>query len=497
MKNSNIKNNNSNLKSKAYNLSDWYDSSTMSYFEDIFDEIYEQEDGKVKSDNVRNAIYTLNENIPLKSIDNKYYGIHSDFIEDSDQTILLIGKREFNNLDISSFSSFTESDIYFYNTNKNENLNNDKDLKISFVAGNNPDLFDDSPYIETATTHDMNGSASLSFNIINKDKINIKSVDGILINNIKIPDFESNDKIYLFVDDINPDEIITLRWDSISKTMSGSSYGSASNPLNFEGSLYVNGTSLEFTDNRKSNVSIGNLKSGLSFNNYSSSELLKRILYTYLPPTCRLKAIDSLFVKSGLINYVEVGTKANEIGIKYEIYKKTDNITSIHLVNMLPITLPPISNDDFVTVDGIVMPIIQTSGIIVPNFEYDFTLNAFDGKDVGSYTMNLTGVYPFYHSLTNEIIGGTYSDPVDVLTKLINGKSDIELYFNGDGKIYFSYPSEYGELNMIMDDNDDIIGNFTYSVGYYITDRWSKEYIQYESLGTYSFPDTEKIIFKF
>ena len=495
MKKKTIKNNNTNIKSIAYNLSEWYDlGNTMSYFDTILNEVVDNDEGKIIAFDIRDVVYTLNENIAFKRTSGDFYSIDSDFIDGS-ASPMLIGKREMGTYTVMNEINGTYSDIYFYNTKKNENPNDNQDLKLSFVAGNNPDKFNESPYFEVNQVLDENLSPTLSFNIVNEYDINILSNTGdVIINEIVMPKQNNMDNVYLFVDGTDSNDNIVLKWDNISENFTQSVYGDGVTEINFDGSVNINNYPLEFTDNRKTNISIGNLKKGEILKNYSITEILRRILYTYLPPTCRLKFIDNNSVKNGIgISYAEVGTKPDEIKIKYEINKKTDNIISIGLVNMYPISLPPIIDDSFTKVDGIVSPIIQTGGIIIPNYEYDFTLNLFDGTEIANDMIKLMGIYPIYYKLTNDVI----NDPVEDLNKLIDYKSDIDLYFSGNGKIYFSYPSEYGTLSEINDGSSNILSDFIYNIGYYITDRWSKEYYQYESNATMSFSNITKITFKF
>ena len=85
----------------------------------------------------------------------------------------------------------------------------------------------------------------------------------------------------------------------------------------FGSPINVNGYPLEFTDSRPCPISIGDIQIGETFNSESIVDMLRRIIYPYLAPSCSLSIREPY--SSG---YVEVGTSPL-VSLDYSITKRT------------------------------------------------------------------------------------------------------------------------------------------------------------------------------
>jgi hypothetical protein len=437
------------------------DISDISQFESLLSRLSDNLEGLINPDDLRDTILSSWSNISFKETtasnsDKSYIGIDSGNPSDRDVKLkVLLGKKLNSSNDVLSNQLLSEdTDIYFYNT-KSDNISNTF-TKISFISGDNPNLFLNSPFIQSKVVSGLPDSF-LSMDIINNlGNIDIESSqDFVNINGINFPDRPDNiiqspinNKVLRYVNSGN------LDWYSISADFD-SNLGTTGSNIIFSGNLNFNEYSLEFTDSRLVPTQIGDIKIGESFSKYSLSDILKRIIYSYQAPTAFLSILPPF--QNG---YVEFGSSPN-IFIEFTINKKSLPTLITTLNNMTPGNYPAIISEKYQTVVGvasafILKPIAQFSA------NQSVNIKVSDGIESNSFSKSILGVYPYFHGISIQSIN--ISSVVTSLTKLLDGKFTRTLKFIGNGFIYYSYPISYGPLSDIINsDNTSIFNTFTTS----------------------------------
>jgi len=479
----------------------WDISGTPSFFDYVLDSLKDNKAKIISPRILRDAILSLNDDIVFKETNSvsgiAYIGIDSGNPLDRDvKKKMFWGKRAF-----SGNSSFIDShtimnsnllsseyDHFFYNTK--EDNQSQLTTKVQIISGSaigvgdfSEDVVTNSgnilqvPIENNETIYKMpliqsqyvtGTTISLSLDFINRlGDIDVKSDTGtVSIANISFPTIADS------ITDVSNGRVLKvdastyqLYWDDVIFTQIQSSTGSLlelfGTPTN------LNGYPLEFSDTRMCPTNFGELKFGDTFENFSISEMLKRIIYQYLPPSCSIKIrntpplnVDDPFT----VGYVEVGTQFGSIEVPtpildYEINKKTQNLSVTTLTNMIPGIYSPIVSNEYVNVfessQGIIIsPVLPTTTI--------FTISTNDGTTYVSKTASITGVYPYFcgfSPLASMTIAGLAG-----LTKFIDPKKDKVVDFSGSGNLYYIYPKIHGALSHIYDDlGNDYLVSGTFS----------------------------------
>lgn len=470
-----------------------YDLSNGAQFNQVLNKLTDNEVGEINPTDIRDSILSLWSNCIFKETTNgEVYYIGVDVSNPDDRDLkrkILIGKRSNNQSDIFNLDlSESDTDIYIYDTKEDNNVTGE--TKVSILAGNDSNLYQNAPYLSSQYISDL---SVLSFNFINENgQIYINSNnDSVFINDISFPSISENtnsgnisNKVLKY--DNNSSKLI---WDDISVEIGGE-LGDPDEELYIQGNTFVNNYPLEFTDDRMVPHELGSIKQGETFNSYSISEILKRMVYSYQSPIGTLEFLPPY--KSG---YIEVGTSPN-IDIKYTINKKTLPTLSTGLVNMVPSSYPPITDNLYQVITGTASAIISPSPAEPGTQSYTITTS--DSLESNSLTINLGVIYPFYYGIgiNNSL---TYTG-MNFLIKLIDGKSDKNLEILGTGNIYFLYPQEYGPLSEIINNNVNIINDFSSQVYSYSSpggNFTSKQYYIYESDSEYTHTSPVLYSFKF
>lgn len=477
-------NNGTNTESYSYNLSNKF------IFELLLSRIRNNTDGEIDPIDIRDSILSLWSNSIFKETKSgsKYYiGIDTDNPNDRDlKRKILLGKRANygENVFINEISGNTQSDIYIYNT-KLDSLNNDE-TKISILAGNNSNYFNNSPYISSKKVY----GKGLSLDIINDlGNININAEGTASLNEIIFPSkYESE------ISDIDNKSLIfesgKLKWDYLKSNIT-EDIGDSNETLEIKGELSINDYPMEFSDSRMLPKPIGSLIAGETFSNYSVSEILNKIIYSYQEPFGSLE-FESPYNKG----YIEVGTSP-DIFVKYTIIKKTlpTNITTFK--NLLISTYPEITDNFNKTVTGVSKAIITPIPAIPGQQSYKITVS--DSQTSITNEILLYVIYPIFYGIGYNTSPNYTGN--NFLLKIVEAKSDKKLSILGEGRIYFFYPYEYGELTQILDESEVNVINDFVSIDYNYTSPngyWSsKKYYIYESNYVKTFNDPVFYTFKF
>lgn len=399
--------------------------------------------------------------------------VNPDYLSKDVKKKVLFGKRSFtvtgsypsdsglryysytNDIMTSSLLN-SDIDIFLYNTKKDTVSNNR--TKISILSGTNSSLYRNSPYLQSQVVT-VGTYSSLSLDIVNPTLtgatytvINFNSNYGtVSFNNIAFPSPQSSYGLVSGLTAAGNDRVLKLNdgilsWDDIS--LPDTSYiGVTGSPIDIYGSpVNVNGYPLEFTDSRQCTVNIGDIQLGETFNSVSIVEMLRRMVYDYLPPTCSLSVLPPY--SSG---YVEVGSNPL-IKLGYTINKRSLPTQASVFSYMIPSSYAPIINDGQVSVSGTVSGVIITPIISATT---SFTLTVNDGTQSNSASATVTGIYPYFYgfsSLTTMTTAGLVS-----LTKLVEPKSNKNVDIVGNGNFYFIYDSNYPALSDIYNEFGDTI----------------------------------------
>jgi len=214
--------------------------------------------------------------------------------------------------------------------------------------------------------------------------------------------------------------------------------------------LTINGYTLDFTDSRWVPFNLNDVSLGSTFSQFKIDELLKRMIYPYLAPSCSIKLLPPY--ESGV---TEVGSFPDPI-LEFTINKKTDDTLAASLLNMIPGSYP-----------GIVSTVYQSetnvsNGIVfspVGATSTDFTVVVGDGSQTASATTTLTGIYPYFYGFSN--LTTMTNIGLEGLSKLVESKGDKVVDLAGSGNYYFIYDFDYGTLSNIIGFGTPSIGSFS------------------------------------
>lgn len=405
----------------------------------------------------------------------EYLGIDSGNPSDRDiKQKIFIGKRNYAGSDImtNSLLNNSNSDIYIYNTKPDNSLT--QSTSIVILAGTNSVLHENAPYIHSDM---VNSNTALSLEFINPSvysgPINIFSSTGrVSVNGILFPTLSetsasaSNGKILKYFGTY-PNGV--LRWSE--PTVSLASIGSIGSPTNIYGTVSVNGyqgNSLEFVDSNIVPQTIGGVSTGDSFasgsfngQNWPLSEVLRKVLYPYVPPTLSLSVSNS----SGS-NYFTTGLTQTAI-FNYKITRYSNIISNYNITGT--------------TYSG-----LSFSGSVGSQLSVTFSVSIFNNSTAGSlgttqsYVLSASDnpfLLTFSHSATSSIV---YLNPsfYGFSNTLISSGSDLGsfintstrfsypylgvsqsqyLSYNGSGYLYLVVPNTYPILSKIKDPNGFVV----------------------------------------
>lgn len=392
----------------------------------------------------------------------EYIGIDTLNNEQRDlKRIIYFGKRSFSGTfsysgshDIMSTFSFSSNntDIYFFNT-KRDTIVNDE-TKISLLSGTNFNLHKNAPYIKSKI---ISSTTSLSLDLVNTSSnasINLTSDYGtVSINGINFPTIidSTNDafnrKTLKWLDN-------KVVWDDIEYEQT-SIIGTSSENMDIYGDpFYINGFPLSLTDNRSIPIPFTDIVVGKTFSNVPISEILKSMIYTYLPPLCSIEILPPYN-----FGISEVGTYPTPI-IKYTVTKRTLPTNAATLTNMIPGIFASISDEGLTKKTGLSNAVVITP---INTNVTTFQISVNDGTQSVSASASIQGIYPYFYGFSN--LSSITTIGLLSLTKAVERKSDKYISLSGDGNLYFIYDYSYGTLSNIYDSYGNIVSaSFSYEV---------------------------------
>ncbi len=422
-----------------------------------------------------------NSNISYIGIDNG----NTDYVNKDVKSKIFIGKRAYSgtysyspSYDILTSDILTsDSDIILYNTKIDTVSNNKTQIKI--LSGTNSSLYTTSPYIQSQVV--LNGTYStLSLDLVNMspygDTASVMSFNSeygtVSVNDIVFPSISDS------LTSVTDGKLLqwyngSLVWGDL--TFSATDYvGVTGSQLDiFGSSVNVNDYSLEFTDSSPCPIEFGDIKMGETFNSVSIAEMLRRLIYDYLPPLCSLEILPPY--NTGC---VEVGS-APSVKLQYSITKRSLPTNTAILSYMIPSNYSPITDLGSKTITGSASGVVITP---VTSATTSFSILVSDGTQSATAVCNLVGVYPYFYgfsSLSTITTTGLLS-----LTKVVETVSDKYLDIYGSGNLYFIYDSDYPDISNIYDEvGNTISASFSLSTAVLSspTGLWaSKEFKVYQ-----------------
>jgi len=426
----------------------------------------------VQAKNIRDAVLTLASSIAFKqTVSSKEY-IGVDTLNPSNRDVknkIYLGKRTFSTAStwsdkysIMTYSLISNStvDTFLFNT-KLDTVDNSK-TKVTFLAGTNSSIWSLSPYMQSEIVK-IGKTQSPSFDFINMSSvsnsdtnINILSNSGtVSLNRITFPTQAESAGSVVGLTGASDGKVLLwnngkLIWNDI-VWKSQNFIGVTGSQLDIYGTpTNVNGYSLEFTDSRPVAYSVGDIQLGNSFSQISIQEVLKRIVYNYLPPDCSLK-LNAPY-ESGII---EVGSSP-KVYLDWQIQKRTKNTITTKLRNMVPSSYPGISFSNYKTVDGTSRGIVISPALPITT---TFSVIVSDGTESKTVSKTVKACYPYFYGYSD--IDEMTSTELANLTKLVEPKSNKTVELVGSGNLFFIYDSSYGLLSSVLNQNNtNVLSNF-------------------------------------
>jgi hypothetical protein len=464
-----------------------YPLHIQSNFDDILLTLPDNVDKLIDPKDIRDALLSLWSSVPFKqtstasisSSTDRYIGL--DATDPSERDIkkkLFIGKRAYsgtysyiNSHDIMTNTTLLDSDvdIFLFNTKPDTVANTT--TRISILSGENTGLYTAAPFIQSQFISGLTQSLSIDFvsrvgNVnFNLDKFTTGTFS---LNKIQLPPtveseagIENKTLVWR-----GPTSTGRVFWEELTRPIL-STIGTSSEPLIINGSpVNVNGYSLELNTSDYTPRSFGGIPMGTTFNNVAISEVLRRILYPYLGPSCTI---------STLRNYEELGSNPVTI-IDYTISKKTLQTEAASLGNVTPAIVLPITTDDHITISGTAAALYVSSQL--GEDPVIFTISVSDGTTSASASTFVQGILPYFYGVSSN--GTSTILSTLALTKLVETEGDKELYINGlaGQYLYFIYDASYPNLSQILDGNNlDVILFFELSTVLFTSpqDYWANK----------------------
>lgn len=456
----------------------------------IYEDLKDNEDAYIIPKYIRDMIISTWDSTVFKetaaSGSNIYYiGIDSGQADDLtvkpnrdlEVNKIYLGKRSFTGTQSYTASadimttSLLSSDIDVYLHNTRRDVLSQQRTRIGLIAGTNVNIHKIYPYLQSQVVSVPGGSQSLTMDLVavggnieilsqGRDIFGNNTTTGgtVSVNDIVFPTIATSS---LFSGGIDSHNLIystasgygELVWKRI-EFPQRDYIGITGSQLNISGDpVMLNDMPLEFTDTRYSTAQIGDIQLGSRFDSMSIADVLRKIVYPYLPPICTLS------LSPGQNQYLEVGTYPN-ISLSYTITKRSESTKPTKLINMIPSTYRGITDPGQITVSGVARGVVITPLMATTS---TFTVKVNDGENSNTAVASVSGIYPYFFGFTSS---NTLSmAALSSMNKKVEPKGDKIYDVTGSGNLFFAYDYDYGPLTQILNpQNVNIIGSFTASV---------------------------------
>lgn len=494
------------------------DAITYTQIDDIMGLLSDNSQMLITPKDVRDSIFSTWENSVFKYTTNSngtnYIGISRPEIKNIK---LLLGKKEILGSSVLSdaiINSNTDVDMFFYNLKSDSSLS--QNLKIAFLAGTSQSVHLTPPYIEVLQ---VNGSTpSLSLNIKHDQLYGgdfnlIAGNNGrISLNNLILPSVNELTSMVSSPTTSRVGDLNIVRSSSgFIELRSGgtilSELGLPGVTTNIYGSdVFVNGYPLDFTESLPIIEDIGGIKSGMTFSNVPLVELLRQLLYPYLPPISSININQSVFERNHL--------SSTNVTYTYSLVRRSMDITSssisaqgISIISVLPVG-PTISSNGYLSNSYNGSYTFSSSQILSNNSGvFTFSIVANDGTQSYASSSVINFVYPYFYGFAPSY-SNNQNNIDNYLTKLVDVFNDNIVSLSGTGYIYYCYPYNYGMLSEIYDGNGFLMwqygsasNSWTYSSSISISSPsglWTTSYRIFRTMNVVTIPPpSQSYMFKF
>lgn len=445
----------------------------------VLNDIQDNTQKLISPRDARDAVFSTWANSPFKvttpnSLSNyEYIGLDSSNPSNRDiKQKIFLGKRNFGGLDIMN-TSLLNSDVDIFLFNTKQDSASQSSTKMAILAGTNSNLYSVAPYLESKVNSDQ---SALDFNIINPSSngaINLLSTTGrVAINGIIFPtaaetSASASNGMILRYRGTYPNGY--FKWEE--PTISLNIIGTPGYPTEIYGStVSVNGYSIEFIDDNLVPETLGGVLIGSSFSNnsfYNGSgyqnwpvtEVLREVLYPYVPPVLHINAINNDNPSNP--SYAEIGTTSS-ITLTYSITTYARNTDE--KINPYSITNTNIIGLSFSGVPGtILQSTYNTATFSNTTGLRNWVLSVNDSIQTYSLTASINFINPVYYGFTSSILTNNYSSITKSITPYPGLSSSVSFTYNGVGYLYFVYPAAtFTQLSQIQDPNGYIIYDYDY-----------------------------------
>lgn len=435
---------------------------------------------------IRDAVFSVWANSVFKQTSGtssiEYIGIDSNNPSNRDiKQKIFIGNRNVSGADVmnnSLLSTSNDTDIFLFNT-KPDTSTQSSITKVSILAGTNSSLYQYAPYLKS----ELVGTNSVSMSIINPSisggPVNISSSTGrVSINGLIFPTAAESSasasigKILRY-SGVYPNG--SLVWSN--DTVSVSTIGTIGSPTTIYGSpVLINGTPIEFVDNNIIPLTVGGVLIGSSFSSgsytfgtYSQdwpvTEVLRRILYPYVPPVLTISIINNITGTT----YSEIGSTSS-MTLSYSITKYSENISSSNISGTTFSGVSFSASPGYV-LSGTVSAFTFSSASASVNYilkvsDDKYSPSSFSYSATASINFGYPTMYGFSSTkivATGPGVSPTCTSVCAEISRIIipsPGSQSIFLNYNGYGYLYFIEPYFFPLLRYIKDPNGYIIHDY-------------------------------------
>lgn len=444
----------------------------------VLNDIQDNTQKLISPRDVRDAVLSTWANTPFKvttpnSLSNyEYIGIDSSNPGNRDiKQKILLGKRNFGGLDVMTSQLLSsQTDIFLFNTKPDSA--SQSITRLAILAGTLSSLHLVAPYIESKVNND---ESAIDLNIVNpadNGGINLLSTSGrVAINGVIFPTVaetsgSASNGMILRYRGTYPDGY--FKWEQ--PTISLNNIGTPGYPTNIYGStVSVNGYSIEFIDDNLTPVTLGGVTMGSSFSvnsfdngpdfqNWPVSEVLRKVLYPYVPPVLQITAINNNNLSNP--SYAEIGTTPS-ISLTYSITTYARNESE--KINPYSISNTSVTGLSFSGLPGSsTSSTFNTFTFSAATASRSWVLSANDS--IGTYTKTATihFIRPVYYGFTSSVLTNNYTPLTKSVTPYPGLSNSISFTYNGSGYLYFVYPATFTTLSQIQDPNGFIIYDSDY-----------------------------------
>ena len=453
------------MKSYIHAKGSYSEAISSQYISEILSIIPDNSNNQVSPKDLRNALFSVWEGSPIKFThvsSFSYIGLNRP----ETKLKIFLGKKEVMGQSVMSIDLLnSDVDIFLYNNKSDDEHQN---FKMSILAGLDRSLWKFAPYVEVKER-----DGKLDMGIVNPNgDINLHG-DTISVNGVNWPSIENLKDMILNPSKIEDGDLGLILVDG--KFIQAKKMNEVNDLL--------------FSDDNPTQIDIGGVKSGSTFKDVPILEILRQILYPYLPPKVDIiiMGVSNNCIERDHVNGVS-------LELKVSILRRSENIKSrsLKISNTKTIFL---SKDDggfesngpsnFEYLDFV---FVDPSRISVDKFDGLFKLSM-DVEDInggiGNIVSNINFVYPYFYGFGDQfkITSDSASSFLGSLNKRIDMKINQSIPVIGSGYFYFAYPKIYGKLNQF--NSMDILKVFEIievKNVYSIDGKWgSVDYIVYTS----------------